>query len=285
LEEVIIRLVVVVPVYANWEDTVACLRDLAAQTNPRFRTLLADDGSPSPPPWEIAQFGFVDYVRHEHSGFAANCNRAAEEAISAGATHLLFLNNDTAFGKDFVDGWLRIAAAMPEATVSPVIYWHSKPAKIWFSGGAQSIWLPFLRPRRHYRVLAPVDVACGCALMTPARVWREVGGFDVRYVTYFEDLDFTLRARRLGFRVYLDPAPGLRVWHKVGRSFGRTGSWDRRGRMFASSLIFIRAHYHGPTRYLCLALKAAHLLALIVLGLPDLPGRRFWKTVAEGLSK
>ena len=55
--------------------------------------------------------------------------------------------------------------------------------------------------------------------------------------------------------------------------------------MFASSLIFIRAHYRGPKKYLSLALKAAYLLALVVLLLPDLPNpRALWKAVAEGLS-
>jgi GT2 family glycosyltransferase len=281
----VIRLVVVVPVYSNWDDTVQCLRSLAAQANPRFRVLLADDGSPSAPPAEVMKLGFVDYIRHEHSGFAANCNRAAGQAISAGATHLLFLNNDTAFGKEFVDGWLRVAAAMPNAIVSPVIYWFSKPSEIWLSGGAQNFWLPFFRPRRDYRCVTVVDVACGCALMVPAGAWLKVRGFDARYVTYYEDFDFTLRAGREGFRTYIDPDPGLRVWHKVGRSFGRMDSWERHCRMFASSLIFIRAHYRGPKKYLSLALKAAYLLALVVLLLPDLPNpRALWKAVAEGLS-
>jgi len=282
----VIRLVVVVPVYSNWEDTVECLRSLAAQTNPGFRVLLADDGSPSPPPAEIRQLDFVDYVRHAHSGFAGNCNRAAEEAISGGATHLLFLNNDTAFGRDFVDGWLRVAAAMPDAIVSPIIYWFGKPAKIWFSGGAQTVWLPFFRPRRNYHSITAVDVACGCALMATAEVWRKVRGFDARYVTYFEDLDFTLRAKRMGFRTYIDPDPALRVWHKAGRSFGRIDSWNRHRRMFSSSLIFIRAHYRRPRRYLILALKAAHLLALVALHFPDLPNpRTLWESVTEGLSR
>jgi GT2 family glycosyltransferase len=284
LEEAVIQLTVIIPVYSNWEDTLECLRNLSAQTNPHFRVLLADDGSNSSPP-ELTKFDFVNYTRHEHAGFAINCNRAAEEAISAGATHLLLLNNDTAFGPEFVDGWLRVAGAMQDAIVGPLIYWYLKPSRIWFSGGARTFWLPFFRPRREYRTVTAVDVACGCTLLVPAHVWRKTGGFDARYVTYFEDLDFMLRARQEGFRTYVDPDPEIRVWHKVGRSFGRLNSWGRQYRMLASSLLFIRTHYRGPKKYLILALKAAHLGVLLVLCLPRLPNfRALWNAVTEGLS-
>ena len=280
-----IQLEIVIPVYSNWEDTLECLRNLAVQTNSNFRVLVADDGSPSSPPAELMEFGFIEYVRHEHAGFAANCNRAAAHAISTGATHLLLLNNDTAFGQEFVDGWLRVAAAMPDAIVSPLIYWWSKPSKIWLSGGPQTFWLPFFRPRRDYRTVTAVDVACGCTLLVPAHVWRKTGGFDTRYVTYYEDFDFTLRANRQGFRTYIDPSLALKVWHKVGRSFESMNSWDRHYRMFTSSLVFIRTHYRGPKKYLSLALKAVHLAVLVVICLPRLPNpRALWNAVAEGLA-
>ena len=69
-----IRLFVIVPVYGNWEDTHDCLAALAAQTCGQFEVLVADDGSPVPPPACVGQFPFVRYTRRSHRGFAANCN-------------------------------------------------------------------------------------------------------------------------------------------------------------------------------------------------------------------
>src|SRR5438552_8459572 len=87
-----IRLHVIIPVYNNWEDTLECLQLLQSQSNRQFQVILADDGSPSPPPPLIQSFAFAEYMRNSNRGFAANCNTAASEAIARGATHLLFLN-------------------------------------------------------------------------------------------------------------------------------------------------------------------------------------------------
>ena len=97
-----IRLFIIVPVVGNWADTTDCLRMLAEQESEDFRVILADDGSPDPPPAEVHSFPFVRYVRGPHAGFAAICNTAARIALTQSATHLLFLNNDTAFNPRFI---------------------------------------------------------------------------------------------------------------------------------------------------------------------------------------
>src|SRR5271167_3245607 len=123
-----IRLFVIVPVFGNWDETMDCLRALEAQTTRQFDVLIADDGSPELPPPDIHGLSLTTYLRHPHRGFAANCNAAAREAIRRGATHLLFLNNDTAFSLRFLEAWLSTVAVLPEAILSPNIYWYDDPA-------------------------------------------------------------------------------------------------------------------------------------------------------------
>lgn len=280
-----IRLFIIIPIYGNWEDTLDCLGALESQSTTHFRVLLADDGSPSPPPAAVHAFEFSEYIRDEHRGFAANCNRAARVAIERGATHLLFLNSDTVFPFNFVEKWLLTLATVPDAILSPLVYWFREPSKIWFSGGNLTVWTPFFRLRRSYRETTEVDLVCGCALLAPAGAWRELGGFDEKYVTYFEDFDFTLRAKRRGIRTYVVPEPGLGVRHKVSGSFRGSGIWRRQYRLLTSSLIFIRSHYRGIDKWLCLGLQCAHLSVVILLNFPELPKPRLlWRAVVEGLS-
>src|SRR5262245_10282102 len=184
-----IRLFVIIPVYGNWEDTLDCLHSLAAQSTSNFRVIVADDGSPSPAPAAIHSFEFLEYSRAENRGFAANCNRAALRAIECGATHVLFLNSDTSFTANFIEQWLSTLSTIDDAIVSPLVYWFAKPSRVWFSGGNLTIWVPFFRLRRNYDEVTKVDIASGCALAVPVNRWRELGGFDEKYVTYFEDLD------------------------------------------------------------------------------------------------
>ena len=170
---------------------------------------------------------------------------------------------------------------MPDAILSPVIYWFDRPSQIWFSGGKMTVWVPFFRLRRAYREIAEVDIVTGCALLAPAGTWRGLGGFDRRYVTYYEDFDFTLRAKRRGVRTYVVPDPELRVWHKASGSFHRSAAWIRQYRLLASSLILIRSHYQGPRKLLCLGLKCAHFAATVILSLPELPKPHLvWKAVS-----
>ncbi len=279
------RLWVILPVYGNWEDTRECLRALGHQTSAAFRVLIADDGSRTPLPAGLRDGSFVDYVRWENSGFARNCNRAASYAIDRGATHLLFLNSDTSFGPRFVEQWLEAMAEVPDAILSPLIYWFDKRSKIWFSGGKFTIWVPFVRLRRLFQETTAVDIVTACALLVPAPAWRQLNGFDPTYVTYYEDFDFALRAKANGIPIYVIPKPGLRVWHKASRSFRDSPSWVRHYRMLTSSLIFIRKHYKGPRKWICMALKGAHLAATIVWVLPEVPhARRLWQAITEGIS-
>ena len=275
-----IRLFIVLPVYGNWGDTLNCLRNLFNQNNADFTVLLADDGSLDPPPAEVAEFGFVRYRRFPHRGFAGNCNAGASEAISLGATHLLFLNSDTVFSNEYIDGWHHAISDRPASILTPVIYFHDEPKTIWYSGGTKTIWTPFFRITKEYKETTPVDIICGCAMMVPAIPWKSLSGFDEKYVTYFEDLDLSLRAKRGEIETCVVPDLRLKTWHKIGRSFIGTGNWVHEYRMLPSSLRFIRYHYSGLEKILCLGLRVVQFGVTLLRQLPDIPD---WKKLKEGV--
>lgn len=279
-----IRLHVIVPVFGNWADTIDCLRMLAGQESKDFSVILADDGSPEPPPAEVHSFPFVQYIRGPHVGFAANCNAAARLAQAQAATHLLFLNNDTAFSPRFIAAWLQTVRELPDALLGPIIYWYHDPDSVWFSGGPQSLLLPFLRLRRAFLERTPVDVLCGCVLLVPITAWLQLDGFHERFVTYYEDFDFTLRAKREGIPAYVVVDRDLSVRHKVSRTTRSRGVWRKEYRMITSRLLFIRRNYHGVARYTCFVLCAAHLATMLVTSLPAVPDPRLlWAAVRAGL--
>jgi GT2 family glycosyltransferase len=281
-----IRIFVIIPVYGNWEDTIECIEALASQSIPDFQILIADDGSPTPPPPAIGQSKRARYTRYEHSGFGSTCNRAAQQAIGLGATHLLLLNSDTTFGQGFMECWLRRAAAMPSAILGPLIFWASEPGRIWSSGGKLTVLTPFVRSRTRFEQVTPVDTVTGCALLVPSAVWTALGGFDPKYIMYFEDFDFTLRAKKRGVLTYILPDPELHVLHHVSGSFRGGGVWKKHYLMLTSSLLFIRSHYRGLRKPLSIALSFAHLGITTILSLPALPKPRpLWTALVQGFSR
>jgi GT2 family glycosyltransferase len=66
-----------------------------------------------------------------------------------------------------------------------------------------------------------VDGAIGCLQLFSTALAREIGGWDPGYSpVWFEDVDFTLEARRRGRKVFL--LPEVRVLHRVGLRNPRT---------------------------------------------------------------
>jgi GT2 family glycosyltransferase len=280
-----VRVIVIIPVYGNWDDTLQCLTALAAQNTTEFEVLIADDGSPTPPPAAILEFAFAHYRRHENVGYGANCNRAAKEAIALGATHLLLLNSDTSFGNSFIQKWIARAAEMPDAISSPQIYWLRYPTRIWSSGGKLTVLTPYVRFRAAFTRVTEVDVVTGCALFIPLSAWSDLNGFDPRYRMYFEDFDFTLRAKEKGIKTFVLPDRELYVWHHVSRSFAGPNVWKKNYFFLTSSLLFIRSRYCGIRKPLCLALGGAHLCLTTLLSLPQLPAPRLlWAAMTRGFS-
>jgi len=53
-------------------------------------------------------------------------------------------------------------------------------------------------------------------LLMPFRVFESLGGFDERYRLYFEDVDFSLRARQAGYRIGVDKS--VHVLHDAQRT-------------------------------------------------------------------
>lgn len=279
------RVIVIIPVYGNWEDTVECLKALESQTTRDFEILIADDGSPTPPPSEIHQFPLVRYMWNEHAGYGSICNQGAQRAIALGATHLLFLNSDTTFSASFMETWIRKAVEIPGAILSPLIYWSRYPTRIWSSGGKFTILTPFVRSRSSFDQVTEVDIVTGCAFLVPVGPWTTLGGFDAKYSMYFEDFDLTLRAKEKGIRTWVVPDPELKVMHHVSGSFRGAGVWRKHYLMLTSSLIFIRTHYRGIRKSVCFGLSGAHLAMTAVLSLPELPKPSLlWRALVRGLS-
>lgn len=70
--------------------------------------------------------------------------------------------------------------------------------------------------------LPPPGGFSGAAALIAREAWEELGGFDVRFDSYGEDVDLSLRWLRRGGRIVA--VPGARVHHHLGATYGRTGA-------------------------------------------------------------
>ena len=151
-------------------------------------------------------------------------------SINAGFQHakgdyIVLLNNDT----EVTGGWLdelkqaftrfdKVGAVgskllYPDGTLQAAggIVWGS--GNPWNYGTGHNAFDP------RFTYARQVDYICGAALMTPRKVWEQVGGLS-NYLEpmYFEDTDYSFKVREAGLKTYF--IPSSIVYHHEGLTSG-----------------------------------------------------------------
>ncbi len=213
---------IVVLVMNKLEFTRVCFDALFANTQ-RFELVIVDNGSADATKTYLervaAEHENVTLLRSETNlGFAGGCNAGV-----AAAKHSLIclLNNDTIVQPGWLDA-MRDALRPGAGIVG---------AKLLFPNGLIQhcgiVFRPDMYPyHRHHSEdpstadcdrLQKVPAATAACLLTSKKVWDEVGGMDEVYVRgNFEDVDFNLKVRELGYDVIYQP--GACVYHFTGRT-------------------------------------------------------------------
>ena len=85
-----------------------------------------------------------------------------------------------------------------------------------------------------------VDVVVGCFLVVSRKLWQQLGGFDLRYFMYGEDVDLSMRARKLGYRPMI--TPDAQIMHLVGASTPKRA--DKVCTIMRAKATMMREHWH-----------------------------------------
>jgi len=250
------RVGVVIPIWNHLEDTLECLTSLQVTTYPNVDVLVIDNGSTDGSADVVtAQFPFVALsVLSENQGFARATNVGIRRALERDAQYVLLLNNDTVVAPDMLSALVDAAQALPRGGIlTPRIMYYGSD-RIWSIGSCLrpvTFDTPdFGRSRRpgfSLETLVPVDVILGCGMLVKRCVFEQIGLLDERFFFYYEDLDFSLRARHAGYELWA--VPWARMWHKVSESI-KQNHYLQAYYMASSSVHFYSKHAKGKTRWL-----------------------------------
>ncbi len=306
-------------VIVNWNSgrlLRECLGSIQSALDSSFelrRLVVVDNGSTDESAADLGDLVprgicLVDIGNPDNAGFARACNQGA---AGSEADYILFLNPDTRlFGNSLVVPleYMQSDAAkgvgicgvrIMNETGRVVASCSRFPTATQFL--AKTLGVDTLFPKRQLSALMTewahdedrdVDQLMGSFFLVRRTVFEDLGGFDERYFVYYEEVDFSLRARRAGWRSrFLSSAA---IFHKGG------GSSDavRDMRLFYSlrSRIIYSASHFGPMRF-SLVLVASLLVefltreirALLKLSPADVAATasgymRLWRTFPSTLS-
>jgi GT2 family glycosyltransferase len=151
-------------------------------------------------------------------GFAAACNQGSDVASKA-SSYLLFLNNDTVLTTDFISECLRYMEINPNVgACSPCIDYFDPRDSPWFHGATLNERQGLAVHINDVPFMEAVEVPwlTGCSLFVRKSVFELAGKFDDSLFMYCEDVDLSIKIRKLGYELVLFPQVGL--LHKVSAS-------------------------------------------------------------------
>lgn len=199
--------------YESGDDLVAALWSLS-QLERAPNMLIVVDNASQDNSLCLAEKDFPQLVvirNSENVGFAKAVNQGLRKAEESEVTHAWLFNPDARAKEDALSALICATRSMPQAIFSPVIF--DKQGRIWFSGGRLSWWrMRALHRQTECLQSENQDFLTGCALFIPMQIINIVGEFDENFFLYYEDADFSVRAKKAGFQ--LQVVPNSRVDHE-----------------------------------------------------------------------
>jgi GT2 family glycosyltransferase/glycosyltransferase involved in cell wall biosynthesis len=192
------------------ELTLACLRALAENHSERMEIIIVDNNSRDETTLLLDRLRGVRIIRNaENRNFLLAVNQAAKEARG---DYVLLLNNDAQVLPGTLHCALKTIRSAPDigAVGARLILLDGTLQEagsiIWRDGSClgygrgDNPFAPMYMFRRN------VDYCSGAFLLTPRRIWEELGGFDERFKpAYYDETDYCTRLWERQLRVVYEP--------------------------------------------------------------------------------
>lgn len=190
------RTFAVVSAYHPPEDLGARCRDLLDQVE---GVVVVDDGSDSVRKLDLSDERVVPLILPQNVGIAGALNAGIELAVTAGATHILTLDQDSVVPSGYVPA---MHAALRSITAS--------------AGGVAGVVPAIVEGELVSTIgngIVPLDpIQSGQVLVVDAI--KRVGPFDERFVIDAVDSEYTLRVRAKGYELFV--VQGAELGHSLG---------------------------------------------------------------------
>lgn len=229
------RVLCIILNYKNTDDTLETLSSLAKlRDRELLKTVVVDNGATDESISALQRFDEIPITvvpSRENLGFAGGVNLGFEHGRDDEIEYLWLLNNDALVEKNCLGELVDAAKTTMAGIVSSLILYYPASHLVWFAGG--ELYKPWFIVKHlgkgktvdevgDLRTPREVSFICGCSTLIRRDLFDKVSGFDESLFLYAEDVDLCMKAKELGYSLYLQPRSI--VFHKV--SLGTGGEFN-----------------------------------------------------------
>lgn len=236
------------------KDLLECIRSYTNSTYKNLEIIVMDNGSTDGSVRAVRQkYPKVTLVDLDTNVGAAKGRNVGLEKASG--EYILFTDDDASCDKNMVQHLVDAFTTYPKAgIIQPLVY--DKQNKNLLQGAGHDIdlltgrikaWGVKEKDQGQYEGIREVPM-CGCVWMVKREVFERIGNYDEDYFIPYEDSDFSLRARKAGFKLFC--ASEAKTYHRGHKStfihpwiewLGITSA-ERAYRVARNKIIFMAKH-------------------------------------------
>jgi GT2 family glycosyltransferase len=236
--------------FNNTKVTLELLLSISECTYKNVQIIVVDNGSVENPTEKIlAEFPKVEVIRsNKNLGFSAGNNLGFKRAKG---DLIFFVNNDTLFAENLIDELIKPFFEIKNlGIVSPKVIYYESPNLIQYAGSTD---INPLTGRNKVIGQGETDndtsfpsgityFAHGAAMIIRKTLLKKIGGFPDVYFLYYEELDYSIRLRRSGYKIFYNNKAV--IYHRVSYSVGEESPL-KIYYMTRNRILFMRRNFPG----------------------------------------
>ena len=196
-------------IIVNWKKydiTSTCIESILNSTNSNFKIILVDNESDNKKVKKFKYRNEIEIIQNKkNEGFSKANNIGIDYALKNNYDYTLLINNDTIVEQNLIEVLLKTAQAKNFSVVQPLIL-NYNGKEIWNAGGRINYFFGnFITRKKLGNSLNSshelTEWFTGCCCLFKTKIFKDIGKLDERFFAYYEDVDFSLRLKKYGYKI------------------------------------------------------------------------------------
>ena len=200
------KVAIIVVNWKKYDITSSCIESILNSTNSNFKIILVDNESDNKKVKNFKYKNEIEIIQNKkNEGFSKANNIGIDYALKNNFDYTILINNDTIVEKNLIEVLLKTAQAKNFSVVQPLILKYSGK-EIWNAGGRINYFFGnFITRKKVGNSLNSshelTEWLTGCCCLFKTKIFKEIGKLDESFFAYYEDVDFSLRLKKHGYKI------------------------------------------------------------------------------------